>query len=182
MILSGVAKRYAVALFNAAVKQDIAEQVNDDLTSFVELLRANRDLVGFLKSPEILIEAKKQLIVDVFGDRTAGLFVKFILLLMDKKRLKHILSIADAYGQLYEQLQGIVEARVITAVPLDADLEQQTVDRLEEATNKTIRISKTVDPDIVGGMIIIVGDNILDGSIRHKLKLMRRSLSEVRVH
>jgi len=182
MILSGVAKRYAVALFNAAVKQDIAEQVDDDLASFVQLLRENRDLVGFLKSPEILTDAKKQLVVDVFGDRTAGLFVKFILLLIDKKRLTHILSIADAYRQLYEQLQGIVEARVITAVPLDADLEQQTVDRLEEATNKTIRISKTVDPDIVGGMIIIVGDNILDGSIRHKLEQMSRSLSEVKVH
>jgi ATP synthase F1 delta subunit len=182
MILSGIAKRYAVALFNAAVKQDIAEQVDDDLSSFVELLRTNRDLVGFLKSPEILIDAKKQLVVDVFGDRSAGLFVKFILLLIDKKRLKHILDIADAYHQLYEQLQGIVEARVITAVPLDADLEQQTIERLEEATKKTIRISKTVDPDIVGGMIIIVGDNILDGSIRHKLEQMRRSLSEVKVH
>jgi F-type H+-transporting ATPase subunit delta len=182
MILSGVAKRYAVALFNAAVKQDIAEQVNDDLSSFVTLLRANRDLVGFLKSPEVLTEAKKELVVDVFGDRTAGLFVKFILLLIDKKRLKHILSITDAYEQLYEQLQGIVEARIITAVPLEADLEQQTVERLEEATNKTIRVLKTVDPDIIGGMIIIVGDNIIDGSIRYKLEQMRRSLGEVKVH
>jgi F-type H+-transporting ATPase subunit delta len=182
MILSGVAKRYAVALFNAAVKQDIAEQVNDDLDSFVQLLRENRGLVGFLKSPEILTEDKKQLVVDVFGDRTAGLFVKFILLLIDKKRLKHILSITDAYGQLYEQLQGIVEAKVITAVPLDADLEQKIVERLEQATNKTIRISKTVDPDIIGGVIVIVGDNIIDGSIRHKLEQMRRSLGEVKVH
>ena len=182
MILSGVAKRYAVALFNAAVKQDIADQVDDDISSFVELLRANRDLVGFLKSPEVPTDSKKQLVVDVFGERTAGLFVNFILLLIDKKRLKHILSIADAYHQLYEQLQGILEARVITAVPLDADLEQQAVEQLEAATQKTIRITKTVDPDIVGGMIIIVGDNILDGSIRHKLELMRRSLGEVKVH
>ena len=182
MILSGVAKRYAVALFNAAVKQDVAEQVNEDMTSFVALLRENKGLVGFLKSPEILTEAKKQLVVEVFGDRTAGLFVKFILLLIEKKRLIHILSIADAYEQLYEQLQGIVEAKLITAVPLESDLEQQTVERLEKATNKTIRVSKTVDPDIIGGMIVIVGDNIIDGSIRHKLEQMRRSLGEVKVH
>jgi F-type H+-transporting ATPase subunit delta len=182
MILSGIAKRYAVALFNAAVKQDIAEQVQEDMSAFVQLLKQNRDLTGFLKSPEIPTEAKQQLIVDVFGERTAGLFVKFILLLIEKKRLNHILSIADAYRQLYEQLQGILEARVITAVPLDADLEQQTMERLEQATNKTIRILKTVDPDIIGGMIIIVGDDIIDGSIRHKLEQMRRSLSEVKVH
>jgi len=182
MILSGVAKRYAVALFDAAVKQDVAEQVNDDLSSFVQLLRENSNLRGFLKSPEILTEDKKRLIVDVFGERTAGLFVKFILLLIDKKRLINILNITDSYRQLFEQLQGIVEAKVITAAPLDADLEQRVVERLEQATNKTIRISKTIDPDIIGGMIVIVGDNILDGSIRHKLEQIRRSLSEVKVH
>jgi F-type H+-transporting ATPase subunit delta len=182
MILSGVAKRYAVALFNAAVKQDAAEQVQDDLSSFIELLYKNRDLVGFLKSPEVLTEAKKQLVVDVFSDRTAGLFVKFILLLIDKKRLTHILGIADAYRQLYEQLQGIVEVKVVTAVELDTDLEQQTIETLEKRSGKIIRLNKTVDADIIGGMILIVEDNILDGSIRHKLEQMRRSLSEVKVH
>jgi F-type H+-transporting ATPase subunit delta len=182
MILSGVAKRYAVALFNAAVKQEIADQVDEDLSSFVQLLKQNKDLTGFLKSPEILTQAKKQLVTDVFGERTAGLFVKFILLLIDKKRLVHILDIADAYHQLFEQLQGILEARVITAVPLDADLEQQTVERLEQKTGKIIRLSKTVDPDIIGGMIVIVEDNIIDGSIRYKLEQMRKSLSEVKVH
>jgi F-type H+-transporting ATPase subunit delta len=182
MILSGVAKRYAVALFNAAVKQDIAEQVNDDLVSFVELLKKNRDFTGYLKSPDILTEAKKQLIVDVLGERSAGLFVKFVLLLIDKKRLKHILEIADAYRQLFEQLQGILEARIITAVPLEADLEQDTIEMLERETGKTIRLSKTVDVRIIGGMIIIIEDQIIDGSIRHKLEEMEKSLSEVKVH
>jgi F-type H+-transporting ATPase subunit delta len=182
MILSGVAKRYAVALFNAAVKQDITEQVYEDITSFVELLRQNRDFVGFLKSPEIITEAKKQLVVDVLADRSAGLFVKFILLLIDKKRLKHILAIEDAYRQLYEQLQGIVEAKVITAIPLDDDLEHRTIEMLERETGKTIRLSKTVDEEIIGGMIIIIEDEIIDGSIRHKLDRMTKSLSEIKVH
>ncbi len=182
MILSGVAKRYAVALFDAAVKQDVTEQVHDDMTSFVDLLIQNRDFTGFLKSPEILKEAKKQLVVDVLSDRSAGLFVKFILLLIDKKRLKHILEIADAYRQLFEQLQGILEAKVVTAIPLDADLEQRTVEMLELETGKTIRLSKTVDAEIVGGMIIIIEDEIIDGSIRHQLDKIKKSLSEVKVH
>lgn len=182
MILSGVAKRYAVALFNASVKQDIAEQVQEDLSSFVELLIQNKDFTGYLKSPDVLTEAKKQIIVDVLGDRTAGLFVKFLLLLIDKKRLKHILEIADAYSQLFEMLQGILEAKIITAIPLDADLEQKTIEMLERETGKIIRPLKTVDEDIIGGMIIIIEDEIIDGSIRHKLEQMRRSLSEVKVH
>jgi F-type H+-transporting ATPase subunit delta len=182
MILSGVAKRYAVALFDAAVKQDIAEQVQEDLDSFVGLLRVNRQFTGYLKSPEILTEHKKQIILDALGERTSGLFVKFLLLLIDKKRLVNILEIADAYRQLFEQLRGILEARVITAVDLDADLEQKTIEKLEKETGKTIRIRKTVDPDIVGGMIVIIEDNIIDGSIRHKLDQMKKSLGEVKVH
>jgi F-type H+-transporting ATPase subunit delta len=182
MILSGVAKRYAVALFNAAVKQDIAEQVQDDMSSFIELLRANAQFTGYLKSPEVPTEHKKQLVIDAIGDRTAGLFIKFLMLLIDKKRLINILEIADAYSQLYEKFQGIVEARVITAVELDADLEQQTVEMLEKETGKTIRVRKTVDPDIIGGMILIVEDDIIDGSIRHKLDVMKKSLYEVKVH
>lgn len=182
MILSGIAKRYAVALFNAAVKQDIADQIQDDMSSFIELLYENPQFTAFLKSPEVLTDAKKQMIAETLGDRTAGLFVKFLMLLIDKKRLRHILEIADAYRQLYEQLQGILEAKVITAVPLEADLEQQTIEMLERETGKIIRLSKTVDEDIVGGMIIIVADEIIDGSIRHKLEQVRRSLSEVRVH
>ncbi len=182
MILSGVAKRYAVALFNAAVKQDIAEQVQDDMSSFIDLLRANAQFRGFLKSPEIPTEQKKQLVVDAIGDSTAGLFIKFLMLLIDKKRLINILNIADAYRQLYEQLQGIVEARVITAVELDADLEQKTVEKLEKETGKTIRVRKTVNPDIIGGMILVVEDEIIDGSIRHKLDQMKKSLCEVKVH
>lgn len=182
MILSGVAKRYAVALFNAAVKQDIAEQIHEDLTSFIELLRSNRQFTGFLKSPEIVTEYKKHVIVESLGERTAGLFIQFLMLLIDKKRLVNILEIADAYRQLFEQLQGILEAKVVTAVELDADLEQKTVEKLEKETGKTIRIRKTVDPDIIGGMIVILEDNIIDGSIRHQLEEMRRSLGEVKVH
>ncbi len=182
MILSGVAKRYAVALFNAAVGQDIADQVQDDLSSFTTLLETNPSFRGYLESPQILTEHKKQLVVDALGDRTAGLFIKFLLLLIDKKRLQHTEEIADAYRQLFEQLQGVLEAKIITAVELDAELEQKTLEKLEKETGKTIRLKKTVDPDIIGGMIVVVDDDIIDGSIRHKLDKMKKSLGEVKVH
>ena len=97
MILSGAAKRYAVALFNASVKQDITEQVNDDLSSFTALLEKNVDFHSFLLSPQILTEHKRQLIVDALGERSAGLFVRFLLLLIDKNRMQYVVEIAQAY-------------------------------------------------------------------------------------
>lgn len=182
MILRGISKRYAVALFNAAVRQDIAEQIQEDLSSIAELMKANPGFRYFLLSPQVLTNDKKKMIVDVLAERSAGLFIKFLMLLIDKKRLEFVGEIAESYTYLFEQLQGILEARVITAVPLDADLEQQTVEKLEAETGKTIRLVKTVDPGIIGGMIVILEDTVVDGSIRHQLDTLRKSLSETRVH
>ena len=182
MILRGISKRYAVALFNAAVRQDIAEQIHEDLTSLDELMRVNPDFRNFLLSPQVLTEDKKKIIVDVLAERSAGLLVKFLMLLIDKKRLEFVGEIAEAYTYLFEQLQGILEAKIITAIPLDADLEQQTIEKLEAETGKTIRLVKTVDPKIIGGMIVILEDTVVDGSIRHQLDAMRKSLNEIRVH
>jgi F-type H+-transporting ATPase subunit delta len=182
MILRGISKRYAVALFNAAVRQDIAEQIQEDLSSVNELIKVNPEFKNFLLSPQVLTEDKKKMIVDVLAERSAGLFVKFLMLLIDKKRLEFVGEIAEAYTYLFEQLQGILEAKIVTAIPLDADLEQQTVEKLEAETGKTIRLVKSVDPKIIGGIIVILEDTVVDGSIRHQLDTMRKSLSEIRVH
>jgi F-type H+-transporting ATPase subunit delta len=182
MILRGIAKRYAVALFNAAVQQDIAEQVQEDLASVDNLMKENPEFRNYLLSPQVLTEDKKQLLVDTLAERSAGLLIKFLLLLIDKKRLEHTGEIAEAYTYLFEQLQGILEAKVVTAVPLDGELEQKTIEKLEKETGKTIRLTKTVDPDIIGGMIVVLEDTVIDGSIRHQLDSMKKSLGEVRVH
>lgn len=182
MILRGIAKRYANAVFNAAVNQDVVEQVHGDLTSFDKLLAENTQFRNFLWSPQVLTEDKKDLIVQVVGDRASGLFVHFLMLLIDKNRLEHVDEIAKAFSYLFEQLQGIIEVKAITAVPLDKDLELKTVQRLEEETGKEIRLVTAVDESIIGGMILIVEDKIIDGSIQYQLESIRKSLSELRVH
>ena len=182
MILRGIAKRYAVALFDAAAGQEIAEQVNDDVVAFSRLLDTNADFRGYLASPQVLTEDKQRLIAECLGDRAAGLFVRFLLLLIEKKRLEHFGEIADAYVHLFEQLQGILEVKVVTAVELDSDLEQKTIEKLERETGKTVRLVRSVDPGVIGGMILVLNDQIIDGSIRHQLEELRRSLGSARVH
>jgi F-type H+-transporting ATPase subunit delta len=182
VILRGVAKRYSVALFNAAVKMDVAEQVGEDVASFDGLLETNERFRNFLHSPQVLTEDKKDLVVKVLGERSSGLFLNFVMLLIDKKRLEHFAEIAEGYGFLYEQLRGIVEVKAITAVPLDDDLEQRTLEKLESQTGKEIRLVKMTDPEIIGGMILIVEDKIVDGSIRHQLEKLKKDLSALKVH
>jgi F-type H+-transporting ATPase subunit delta len=182
VILRGVAKRYAVALFNAAVRMDIAEQVSGDLVGFDHLLSTSAEFRSFMRSPQILTEAKKNLVVKAFAEESSGLFINFVLLLLDKKRLESFSEIAGAYNHLYEHLQGIVEVKAITAVPLERDLELKTAETLESKTGKRVRLVKVTDPDIVGGMILIIEDKIIDGSIRHQLDTLRKELSGLKVH
>jgi F-type H+-transporting ATPase subunit delta len=182
VILRGVAKRYAVALFNAAVKMDVAEQVQGDLAGFDHLLRYDARFRAYMRSPQILNDTKKELIFKAFAEQSSGLFVNFVTLLIDKKRLDSFTEIAEAYTHLYERSQGIIEVKAITAVALDRDLEHKTRETLEQQTGRQVRLVKTTDPDIIGGMILIIEDKIIDGSIRHQLGTLRKELSALKVH
>lgn len=182
MIVSGIGKRYAVALFNVARNEEVEEQVSGDIVSFANLYAAETGFRNFLMSPMVLTEDKKNLIHKVIGERASGLFFKFVNLLIDKKRLSRIEEIADAYTFLYEQSRGIVEVSAITAIPMGHDLEQKTRESLEGKFGKEIRLVTKTDPDIIGGMILFTQDKIIDGSVRYRLARARKTLSELKVY
>jgi len=182
MILSGVGKRYAVALFRAACNEGIAEQVDGDITSFARIFAENRRFRNYFMSPMVRVEDKRDVLLAVLGDRASGLFVKFADLLIDKKRMGDIEAIATAYRKLYEDQQGIVEVRAITAIKMDPDLQTRTRQVIEQKTGRSVRLFPVTDARIIGGMVLYINDRIVDGSIRHQLDAMRRALGELRVH
>jgi F-type H+-transporting ATPase subunit delta len=187
VVLSGIGKRYAVALFNAAVAEDVLDQVHGDLTSFAHLLEKEPSLRVFLVSQRVSAEEKRELLVQAIGDRASGLFLKFLLLLIDKKRIDEfadnkLADIAEPFVTLYEEHKNIVKVGIVTAVPLDAELERKAKDMIERRMGKTARLEKRIDPAIIGGMIVIAGDQIIDGSIRSQLADLRQDLLEARVN
>ena len=182
MALSGIGKRYAVALFNAAGNEDVLEQVHGDVTSFANLLEHEPSLRLFLASLRVTAEEKNDLIVRAIAERASGLFVKFVLLLVEKKRMDEFGEIAAAFEALYEESRNILSVDLITAVPLDAELERKARKTIEQRTGKTARLEKRVDPNIIGGMIMIADGQIMDGSIRSQLEELRQELLEARVN
>jgi len=182
MILSAIGRRYGTALFNAAINGEVADQVSGDITSFARLFADNVRFRRFLESPSVPMEAKQELIQQTVGDRASGLFVRFLLLIIEKKRLSSIQDMADAYTALFEEHEGIIEVKVVTAVPLGRDLETRTQQIIEEKTGKRVRVVKMVDPAIVGGMILFTRNRIIDGSVRYRLQEMTKQLMEARVH
>jgi len=179
---TGVGKRYAIALFNAAQAEDVLDQVHGDVTSFGKLLHVETGLRNFLLSLRVGGEEKRELVMKAFGDRASGLFVKFLLLLIDKKRTANFDEIARAFVALYEEHQGVVEVRVVTAVPLDAELERKAKDVVERRTGKKVKLEKRVEPRIIGGMIMFIENQVYDGSILNRLGDLGTALHATRVH
>lgn len=187
MDLSGVGKRYAVALFNAALAEDVLDQVHGDLTSFATLVEKEPALRVFLASHRVSANEKRDLVVNTVGERASGLFVKFVLLLIDKKRVDEFADnmfadVVEPFEALYEEHNNILKVSVVTALPLDAELERKTRETIERRTGKSARIEKRIDPGIIGGMVMIAGGQIIDGSIRSQLAELRQELLEARVN
>lgn len=182
MAATGVGKRYAIALFNAAKAEDVLDQVHGDVTSFGRLLQVEPALRNFLLSLRISGEEKRELIMKAIGDRASGLFVKFVLLLIDKKRTANFDEIAQAFISLYEEHQGVVEVRVVTAIPLDAEMERKAKEVVERRTGKKVKLEKRVEPRIIGGMIMFIENQVYDGSITNRLGDLGTALHATRVH
>jgi F-type H+-transporting ATPase subunit delta len=181
MVPRGIAKRYATALMNAALKLNAADDINGDAAAFRRLLADNPALKDFLMSPQILTEDKKAILEKALKGRANEMFVQFLHLLIDKKRFWFVEEVLDGYGYLYERHKGIVEVRAITAISLDERLKQKTIEKLEQETGKKIRLTEEVDPKILGGMVLVMEDKIIDGSIRFRLEKLVRKLDEIRV-
>ena len=181
MIPQGIAKRYATALFRAALAKGIEKDMQEETQGLRVLLVENPAFKGFLLSPQILTEDKKEVLTRSFENNSSRLFLEFLLLLINKKRFPFVDEIIEAFNYIYEHHEGTIEVTAITAVPLEAAMEDQLRNWLGAKINKTIRLTPQVDPAIIGGVILVMEDKILDGSVRFELEKIRRKLDEIRV-
>ncbi len=181
MIAQEVAKKYAHALFLAARDKgliDAAYEQLDDLKAFVQ---KDPTLLRFLSAPQVLEDHKLALVRTAFGPRLERLFVEFLIVLVNKHRVAHLAEIIDEFLRLVEAEKGIGRATVITARPLDEKQRAVLTERLAAKTDLTIQIEEKVDPQILGGMIVIMHNEIIDGSVRHGLDLIEDQLAKVKV-
>lgn len=182
MIDTVVSHRYAHALFGAARAENVIEPLLSDLESLEAMTAADPRFVRFLESPRELDEHKRNLVEKLFSGRTTELLVRFILLLLRKKRITYLLDILRTYRGLVEEHQGIAEARVTTALPLPADLSDRLRGELERIFGKRVRIRPRIDPRIIGGLFVVIEGKIIDRSIRSELQKLRDDLLGAEVH
>jgi len=182
MIPGALAKRYATALFAVARERGRLEEVRGDFQGIVDLLDSNRRLFNFLLSPQVRTEDKKEMLESTLRGQVEDILADFLELLIDKKRFDHVREIFTAFVDLYEDYVGIVEVVAVTALPLPEDLERKMVAKLESQLGKKIRLSKEVDPEIIGGMVLRIENKVIDGSVKYSLEKLRRNLKQVKVY
>ncbi len=174
-----IARRYASALFNLSRKEGDESLANHGiyLQELGQMVAEEPKFGLLLKSPIIDVQEKKAVlsgILDKLGaDRTMR---NFCFLLADNERLGSLREIADWYGILLDEANGILRGQVVTAVKLDEAKREEIRERLKKKLDHDIELRFRVDPEILGGMVLSVGDKVLDSSLRAQLKILRENL------
>jgi F-type H+-transporting ATPase subunit delta len=174
--MSRAAIRYAKAILDIAQTSGKAEAVNNDMKSIINAVSESADLKDFLTSPIIKMEVKKSALSEIFSNvekETNSLFH----LLFENKRFEILEAIAIQYNKLFDESNGIEVAKVTTAFPITAELETKVLAKIAEFSNKKITIQNIVDPSIIGGFILRVGDQQYNASVASKLSELKREFS-----
>ena len=168
--------RYARAILDIAHDKGVSSEVNTDMESIASTISGNAELSTFIANPTTRVEAKNNAISEIFGDvngTTKGLF----RLLHENKRFEILSAIASEYNKLFEEMNGMEKAIVTTAIPMDADLEAKVLSKVLTFSNKKVIIENIVDPAIIGGFILRIGDQQYNASIANRLQVLKRELS-----
>jgi ATP synthase F1 delta subunit len=179
-VLSGwKAHRYAQALLLAAVKAGELDRVEAEVQSLSDLFARTPQLVKFLMQPLVPFSEKERLLRQRLQGRLSPVTLNFLLTVVKHKRADAFEHIARVFEELVREYRGEVVAEVTSAVPLTEYERTITLQRLQEITGKRVLLSERVDPSIIGGMRIIVGNKLLDLSLRGHLERIREHLRQV---
>ena len=174
--MEAIARTYADALFEVAKEAGSLDDVHEQLGEFVEALNENSELRVFFFSPYFSSDEKRDGIAKLISGASSEL-VNFLELLAEKHRMPVIYRIRADFDELWAEENKRLEVRVTSAVPLDDKVVKQVGDEIERKTNKKIDLSSDVDEDILGGLVLRVGNRVLDASVRAKLERLRKEVA-----
>ncbi len=177
--LSTVAERYAGALFELAKADAGVETAERTLDRFLDLLRNSSDMQRFVRSPVFSGGDQMQGLAAVLkAAGIEGLVRDFLLLLSRNRRLFAVEAVIKSFKALAAKERGEIEAEVISAIPLTSDQSQELTDTLRQKLGKNPKLTVTVDPSLLGGLIVKLGSQMIDTSLRTKLKNLEKAMKE----
>ena len=172
-----IARVYSHSLFEVAKEQGKLDRIRDELAEFADALDQNHELSVFFFSPYFSTEEKegglRRAVID--ADPT---LVNFLELLIEKHRMPVIFRVRRQFDALFDREHKRLPVEVTSAVELDDSVVRALEERIREQTGQNVQLASNVDPDILGGIVLRVGNSILDASIRHRLEQLRREVAK----
>jgi ATP synthase F1 delta subunit len=172
-----IAQVYSRSLFEVADSEGKVDRVREELAAFADALEQNRDLAVFFFSPYFSTEEKKDGLRRAV-DGADPTMINFLELLIEKHRMPVIFRVRRQFDVLYDRAHRRLPVEVTSAVQLDSSVVDELGRRIGEQTGQNVQVESHIDPDILGGIVLRVGNSILDASIRHRLEQLRREVAK----
>lgn len=172
-----IAEVYARALFEVALDQDKLDQIHEQLGQFADAMDESLDFRRFFFSPYFSTDEKKEALGKVVKGADES-FMNFLEALLERHRMPVIFRIRARFEQLWEEEHKLLPVQVTSAVELDKSTIKQIGERIGEQVGREVDLSSNVDPEILGGLVLRVGNFVLDASIRNRLEQLRKQVAQ----
>ena len=171
-----IAQVYARSLFEVAQEHDKLDEVRDQIGQFADALGESRELQTFFFSPYFSTEEKKKGL-DTALEGADETFLNFLALLIENHRMPALFRIRRELDAMWREVNKLLPVQVTSAVELDAAVTKQIGEEIGKQTGRKVELTTTVDPDVLGGIVLRVGNSILDASIRTRLERLRKQVA-----
>src|SRR5918992_1508363 len=171
-----IADVYARALFEVAKENDVLDRVHDEVGEFADALDQDRNLQVFLFSPYFSSDEKKDGVRRIVSDADERL-LNFLELLAERHRMPALFRIRRTFDSMWAEENKLLPVTVTSAVELDDSLVQNIGKSIEEQTGRRVELSSKVDPDVLGGLQVRVGNMVLDATVRNRLEKLRKQVA-----
>lgn len=181
MLKGAVAERYAEALFDIAQEKGLIEKIEQDLRGILEVLGASQDLRRVFYHPQVPVSVKKEVCKEVFGAEVDTYTLNFLSVILDARRELFLKDIVAEYTRRVNETRNIAEVKVVSAVEVPPTYKESLAEALAKVTGKDVRVEYETKPEILGGLVIRIGNRVIDSSVARQLERMKEQIREIRV-
>lgn len=174
-----VNKTYSEALFDVALEQDTLKDIQKEFAFLISVFEENPQYFELIKSPKVSMAEKKAIVCDAFQKDFSESFMNFLKIVIDKQREGELFGIKKAYDERINNHFNIIESVVESVIPLTDDQLTLLSERLCKISGKKVILRNSVNKDLIGGIVVTLGDRVIDGSIRYKLDTMLEGLTQI---
>lgn len=176
-----VAKRYGEAFFELSKENNSIDELYNDFQGFIESINLEQRFKALLSSPKLNAEEKKDMIKTIYEGKISDTLLGFMYLLIDKQRINSVENIFNEYKKLVEIERNLVKAQVFTVVKMKENELNKLKNMLEQKFDKKVQLKNIIDESIIGGVMLRIGDKVIDGSLKNRIESLREDLLNLKV-